>query len=265
MSFLKLIEEDHDILKIYQSSSIITNYWNNRLEYIFAPYPEQFRVLFGHWLHEEMLKKALGTPCLVTSIREPISRFKSQYKFDLKIANENDFDIRSRDEFLKLNSNVYAEYLLNTFPSIAIKYDSKLDACLAILKIFDVLYESVDFDKKAPILANKLGIDLKGMPKRVNISENETDIPFSDAEISQCNSIDLEIYRVFSEAKNENPASDNPLYSLVLRDEYNDFLGGSYSYEKVLQRLGKIMEIEYSRYGVFDGFKKRLNLINGFY
>ena len=67
--------------QVYQCTHFVRNFHENRMEFAHLNDYEQLKLVFGHLLHEEMLKPGAGPIRLFTGLREPRSRLRSHLIF----------------------------------------------------------------------------------------------------------------------------------------------------------------------------------------
>lgn len=159
---------------IYQNTSIINNLNNNRDEFLNLTDRNKLRFVFGHFIHEEMLK-LLGHEniFLFTGLRDPVERVISQYKFELKMCGIQGRKAPNITDFLKGYGNYMCNFLITRFPSFCGNATSIEQKAINILQQFNLVYFSESFEYTTKPVYNLLAI--KQNPE-INSNLSETEI-----------------------------------------------------------------------------------------
>lgn len=208
-ALIRALNKNH----VYQSTSMAQNYWENRAEFFLCPNPRKYRALIGHWLHEDMLPLIGPRVKFASSLRHPIERVRSQFRFDLAMRGGN-WPSASKERFLQANRNVICRFVTHPFPSISREFTTSLEAAKFILTGMDFLFDVTDADVFQPRILKEIGLNIDSVPKS-NVSTGRIqDIDASDEEISQYCEDDIELYKWFVSAKSlpERAGANNPVY-----------------------------------------------------
>ncbi len=223
MSFLQMLRREMGSKNLYQSTSLIQNYWNNHSDITENINPSTLKALIGHWLHEEMLHYFSPQKILLaTSLRDPTQRTRSQYKFDYNRAQNGHWEMESEDDFLKSNSNVLCKFLIRSFPSLSDNSATLSEQAINILSVFDYVYDSVDTNSYAERIFNDLGLEYKGS-LRINTSDSsDVELKLSDETIAVANIEDIKLYEYFHKISSNE--SKNPFFIREKRIEFNRYI-----------------------------------------
>ncbi|NVK13359.1 MAG: hypothetical protein HWE35_04195 [Rhodobacteraceae bacterium] len=222
--------------EVYQSTSMIRNYRENRQEFLDISHPRKLKALSGHWLHEAMMPALQRPLYLATSLRDPVSRVRSQYRFDIGLRGGR-WAKPETGVFLQRNRNVMVNFLVNSFPTIAREYDDRVSAAKAILSGFDCVFDIADADAGINRLLTVCGVG--GTPAaRVNESGGvRAELEAGDAEIaSYCNE-DIAVYEWFKAAKAPQQGSHNAVFSHKMRMRFANLIGQPYEPRRVVEYL----------------------------
>lgn len=202
---------------VYQSTSMIRNYLEGRPEFLEIRHPGQLRAVVGHWVHEAMLPTLHRPLYFATSLRDPVARTRSQYRFDVGMRGGHWADV-SEAEFLKRNANVMSNFLLRAFPSIAREYSNKLDGAKAILAGFDCAFDISEADEAIPFLVKVAGGGVTPVPRTNESSAVKADLSMSDDDIRSYQDVDTPLYEWFKTYKSPEKRERNPVFSTESRD-----------------------------------------------
>ena len=130
------------------------------------------RFIFGHYVHESLLKIFSGRPIfLFTGVREPVSRAISEYYQMCKIRDRAGLLPLSADEFFAARKNTMCVEYMRAFPTIEKNASGSLaDKASEVLGVFDLVYGMDDFVQSSERLFAILGLDTRDM-RDANIRE----------------------------------------------------------------------------------------------
>lgn len=205
--------------EVYQSTSLVRNFRENRPEFPQITNPHRLRAVVGHWLHEAMLP-VLHKPILFASaVRHPVERIRSQYRFDMGLRGER-WRAESQEVFLDRNRNVIVNFVTRAFPTIAGHHPDPVEGCKAVLSGMDCLFDIADADHRIPELV--AGVVGEQTPvARANESGGvEAELEFSDDEIAAFCDLDLQVWSWFSAARKVAPEARNPVFDGAVRDMF---------------------------------------------
>lgn len=216
MSLTYALERHLGADRVYQSTSMIRNHWENRPEFVHVPNPARLQAVTGHWVHETMLPFLAGRLIFATSLRDPVARVRSQYRFDFGMRGAA-WRAPDADEFLRRNRDVICNFLCFAFPSIAADYDTRLGGAKAILTGMDRVFDIGDADGAQVALLGELGVEVAEVPRVNESSDVEVELEASDAEIAQTCAADIELYDWFTQARAAAPGAQNPVKDSDMR------------------------------------------------
>jgi hypothetical protein len=220
MSLTDSLKDNFAPDQVYQSTSMIRNYWQDQAEFMDFNHPDRLRALSGHWLHEMMLPRLNRNLIFATSIRNPIDRTRSQFRFDVELRGTK-WPRQSTAEFLRNNTNVMCNFLTRAFPSITAQHDRPLDASKAILSGMDYVFDLPDASYFQHELLSDIGIVQPKIIRSNMSNEITTKLDASDDEIAEGLADDLTLYEWFSEARTRAMQLPPPNRTLFQR-----FFGG---------------------------------------
>jgi len=235
---------------VYQSTSMIRNFRENRPEFLEITQPKKLQAVVGHWLHESMLPALQRPIYLATSLRHPVDRVRSQYRFDVGLRGGS-WPKPDTDTFLRQNSNVTVNFLTRAFPSIARDYDDRVSATKAILSGLDSVFDISEADTGIRRLLNVVGA-ARGKIPRTNESGSVTatlDVP--DSEIAEYCQEDLAVYQWFRSTRSEGARTNNPVFDRETRSQFAKLISRPFNPARVEQFLAPKYATEL-RYGTAD-------------
>lgn len=229
--------------EVYQSTSMIRNVKENRPEFLQIMNHNRLKAVVGHWVHEGMLPLLKKPILFASSIRDPIARMRSQYRFDVGIrkGSWNKTDPR---RCLEDNRNTIVNFVVRAFPSVAKDFDDPVQGCKAVLSGMDMLFDVSDADKRIHELVKAVSSD---GPKVARTNESggiEVDLPFSDEEIAEYCQLDLKVYEWFSEAKSHHSMARNPVFDAGVRKQFASLGAKPFQPEPLASYLAKFLAME---------------------
>jgi len=235
---------------VYQSTSMIRNFRENRPEFLEITQPKKLRAVVGHWLHESMMPALQRPIYLATSLRHPVDRVRSQYRFDVGLRGGS-WPKPETDTFLRQNSNVMVNFLTRAFPSIARDYDDRVAGAKAILSGLDSVFDIADADAGIRRLLNVAGA-AKGKVARSNESgEVAATLDVPDSAIAQYCQEDLAVYQWFMTTRSEGARPSNPVFDRETRARFAKLISRPFNATRVEKFLAPKYAMEL-RYGTSD-------------
>ena len=208
-----------DAGEIYQSTSLIRNYRENRPEFLQITNHHRLRAVVGHWLHEAMLPPLRKPIVFASSIRHPVDRIRSQYRFDMGMRGPK-WQPESPEVFLERSRNVIVSFVSRAFPSIAARHSNPVDACKAILSGMDYLFPVSDADRRIPELVSGVLGDVGAIPRTNESGSVTAELEFSDDRIAEYCELDLQVWEWFSAAARAAPKARNPVHDREVRGAF---------------------------------------------
>jgi hypothetical protein len=189
-TLLDRVRQELTDVEIYQTTSIIRNYFDGRSEFLQMMRPDQIRFVFGHTVHEEMLK-LLGRPAILfTGLREPRERMLSEINYLIRLRKEQGATSLNIEEYLRNTKNPMCKFIINRFPTLAGQEGSLAKRAIRALSCFNWCYFADNFEETANAIFKALDIS----PSRINSNvapKEKVSVVLNEANI-EC---DLELYR----------------------------------------------------------------------
>lgn len=207
--------------EVYQSTSMIRNFRENRPEFPEITDHGRLKALIGHWLHEDMLPFLSGYLLFATSLRDPIERVRSQYRFDVGIRG----GVWARQDtatFLKANRNVICNFLTRAFPSIAADHDDPAEAAKAILSGMDCVFDIARADENQKHLLAQVGFHNATILRTNTSGHVAQQLDVRDDDIAEHCRHDIALHDWFraraAAGGSANPR--NPVFDQAVRDRF---------------------------------------------
>ncbi|WP_125459071.1 hypothetical protein [Oceanicella actignis] len=230
--------------EVYQSTSLIQNFREGRPEFPEINHPRRLKAVVGHWVHESMLPALQKPIWFATSLRDPVSRTRSQYRFDVGLRGGRWPKVDTH-EFLERNSNVMSKFLCGAFPSIAADFDNQLSAAKAIISGFDCVFDISEADDSIFDLV-KMATGISEPVKRVNDSSHVmAELEVDDKEIMKYQDLDIELYKWFKETVSAEATSKNRVHSREMRRKFAELAAKPFDSGSVIRFLAPKIAEEY--------------------
>ena len=113
--------------QVYQSTSMIRNVRENRPEFLQILHHLTLKAVVGHWVHEAMLPVLQKPIVFASSLRDPVKRIRSQYRFDVTMRGGN-WDKRDPQQTLRENTNVIVNFVTRASASATSNRQSMPDS-----------------------------------------------------------------------------------------------------------------------------------------
>lgn len=145
-------------IMIYQNTSFIRNFRENNEDMIQFELDNNLRFVWGHSIHEQMLKLFEPRPVLITGLREPIARLKSELRYKTRLARYRGLPQPDLDQFIRVTTNPMCRFLIERFPIIAGERGSLADRAMNVIVACDYVYFTEDFELSAGAIFQAMGI-----------------------------------------------------------------------------------------------------------
>lgn len=239
-TILRRVQSCLDSSKIYQNTSMAENFKNGQPEIMQMARRDHLRFLWGHSIHEEMLRYFREDVFLFTGLREPRDRMSSLYFYHVRLAKENGNPFLSVEDFIDRTQNPICNFFIHRFPTLAGTEGSLSDRAKRVLNLFDLVYFSENLEPSAEIIFNVLGIT----PKTENFnarpdSEQGKKIEINDDRIHE----DIILYEfardLFSETNSAGETKERSIKNDRIRKDtlpgwVNEAALGEYLYHQAL-------------------------------
>lgn len=183
--------------QIYQNTSMHENFMLGRPEIMQLPRRDQLKFVWGHSIHEEMLKYFKSPVFLFTGLREPKARLESMYLYHLRMARQLGNEPLSLERFLEYTSDPICYFFIHRFPSFAGADGSLFERAKRVIDLFDHVYFSENLEAAADIVFRRLDIS----PEQVNHNQRPSEEKGKSIEIPEGNiTQDLQLYE-YAQAK----------------------------------------------------------------
>ncbi len=233
--------------QIFQNTSVYRNYREQKQDFLYIREKERLRFVWGHLIHEEMLKFFGTNAILVTGLRDPIERFKSELNYAARLANHLSNSRPDIEAIIKKTRNPICWFLIRRFPTIAGEAGSPADRAMNVIDACHYVYFSENFDDTAGAIFKAMGINPK--PLRSNVAPDRKSEVF-DIDVKRF-TYDIELYerarQKFSDMSPEKAFSraspgltkllSTPLNEKVLRDFLYDTAFYEYKNWNVLTQV----------------------------
>jgi hypothetical protein len=150
--------------QIFQNTSIILNFQQKREDFLHIRAKHRLRFIWGHAIHEEMLKFFGPQTILITGLREPIERFRSELHYTVRLARQQRRPCPDIEGYIKRVRNPMCHFLIARFPTIAGETGTPADRAINVIDAFHYVYFSETFEETAGAIFKAMGIS----PKPVN-------------------------------------------------------------------------------------------------
>jgi hypothetical protein len=148
---------------IHQTTSIRTGFLNGQPPFLALGRYDQLRFVFGHSVHEEMIKRLPRPPTVFTGMREPMARLRSSLGWRERMRRDG-FKGPSLEEMAAKIRNPMCWFILQRFPTLAGREGSPAERAMNALRAFSFCYFTDTFEDWADLVFERLGIH----PERVN-------------------------------------------------------------------------------------------------
>jgi hypothetical protein len=143
---------------IYQNTSLIRNFQENNDDAIPFDLNNNFQFVWGHSIHEQMLKLFDPQPLLITGLREPIARLKSEIRYKARLAQHRGLPQPDLDRVIQITTNPICQFLVERFPIIAGDRGSLADRAMNVITACDYVYFTENFETSAGAIFEAMGI-----------------------------------------------------------------------------------------------------------
>jgi hypothetical protein len=148
---------------IHQSTSHRTNFLQGNLSFLALARYDQLRFVFGHTIHEEMIKQLPTPPILFTGLRDPEARLRSYLGWQRHLNNAG-HKTRSVEEMLSNTRNPMCRFIVQRFPTLAGTSGTPAERAMNALQAFTYCYFPDTLEAFAEVMFGQLGID----PEKAN-------------------------------------------------------------------------------------------------
>lgn len=242
--------------QVFQNTSIIQNFMGGHEDFLHLFAKGKLRFVWGHSIHEEMLKFFGRHAVLITGLREPIDRFRSNLSYTARMATKTGNPPPDFPKIIGDTKNPMCRFINRRFPTIAGDSGSPADRAMRVISACNFVYFSDNFDETTRAICDVMGIENKTY--KSNVAPEGEKMEF-DIDVAN-HRFDLEMYeRARERFKTFDPNSafyranpvieslvTKPLKMNVLRnflwessyDEYKSW----HALEKVIKKRTEQME-----------------------
>lgn len=251
MSLMNALLERLPAGEVYQSTSMIRNFRENRPEFPEITDHARLKALIGHWLHEDMLPFLSGYLLFATSLRDPIARVRSQYRFDVGIRG-GVWARQDTETFLKANRNVICKFLTRAFPSIAADFDDLAEAAKAVLSGMDCVFDVAQADENQKYLMAQVGFENATIPRANTSGHVGQQLDASADDIAEYCRHDIALYEWFQTraAAAAGARLRNPVFDPAMRDRFVELRKGPADHTRLLNHIARYYAAEISNGGI---------------
>jgi hypothetical protein len=218
--------------------------------------PTQLSLIFGHYVHEEMLKYFGNASFLFTVLRNPIERHESQYFFDRRISLRQNTKVLELDRFLEYKRNGMCKFLAQRFPSIAAAcgHDT-VAAAVKCLGMFDRVYLYENFAGQIAEVCQMLSMS----PQLPPTNQRDPGMALSDAEkekIRLACQDDLQVYETVRSIFGTSGAKRKRAVHSDLVAERTQLLGNAFSDAKLNEFLAGYTYSEFRNWKRLEEYQR---------
>lgn len=159
--------------QVFQNTSIIQNFMGGREDFLYLIDKTKLRFVWGHSIQEEMLKFFGPQVVLITGLREPIDRFKSNLRYTARQAVKTGNPPPDFAKIIQNTKNPMCRFINRRFPTIAGDAGSPADRAMNVIKACNFVYFSENLDETTRAICDALGIENKSFSSNV-APEGET-------------------------------------------------------------------------------------------
>jgi hypothetical protein len=250
--------------QIYQTTSMIRNYQEGKSEFLQLLRRDRLRFVFGHTVHEEMLKYLSGSVVLFTGLREPVSRLESELNYKLRLSDKQKNERPNIEEHLSRINNPVCRFLVDRFPTFAGTDGTLADRAMQVLESFQVVYFAENFEETAKTIFALLGISPPplqsnvGDGDRIAISPGSSQLAF-DVELYErarqafCGTRgldEIEMKNPKVDQFRKTPKNENKLRRFLYSSTYGEYKSWKVTDDVIRQKLRLIdeMSVEIATY-----------------
>lgn len=159
-SILNMAQQNLPAEQIYQNTSFHKNFAQGRPEFFEIRNTGRLRFVWGHFIHEEMLKY-FENPFIFTYLREPRERLISNFLFMQRLRAAQKKPQLDWENWIKSTGrNPVCHFIIRAFPELAGSGDL-LKKSQNVLNIFDFVGLTESFDKTSSEILSILNISPK--------------------------------------------------------------------------------------------------------
>jgi hypothetical protein len=148
---------------VHQSTSHRTNFLQGNLSFLALARYDHLRFVFGHSVHEEMIKRLPAPPILFTGLREPEARLRSYLGWQRHLRDEGQ-PTETLEEALFKTRDPMCWFIINRFPTLAGTSGTPAERAMNALRAFTYCYFPDTLERFARLMFRQLGIK----PKKTN-------------------------------------------------------------------------------------------------
>lgn len=143
---------------VHQSTSLHRNWAEARPAFPEIPRPGRLRLVFGHWVHEEMLH-LLPDALLFTALRAPEARLASHYRFTARLCARQGRPVPAPASWLDWQGpNPMCRFVIRRFPTLA-GTGTDFERARRALGCFDAVLFPETLATAGAALAGRAGLD----------------------------------------------------------------------------------------------------------
>jgi len=257
ISILSHVQKSIPESEIYQCTSINDNFLFDRPEFRHLVFKDRLRFVWGHHVHDEMLKQLRRPMVVFTGLRHPIARINSEVNF---VAHQRKYQGKPFDPAVELagTRNPMCWFLITRFPSLAGEEGNAADRAMRVLVAFNWVYFSENFDESVAAIFGELG--LTAPVEKMNVGRQKIAYEIDHAAFAY----DIELYdrarAYFSgrdvasslreltpamQAMLDEPVNHNRMRRYLYRVSYHEYQTWNSMDEVIRNRLQMIEEVKF--------------------
>jgi hypothetical protein len=151
---------------VHQSTSHRTNFLQGNLSFLALARYDQLRFVFGHSVHEEMIKRLPVPPILFTGLREPEARLRSYLGWQRHLRDEG-HPTETVEEALSKTRDPMCWFIIKRFPTLAGTSGTPAERSMNALRGFTYCYFPDTLERFAKVMFRQLGIEPRKTHHRI--------------------------------------------------------------------------------------------------
>ena len=148
---------------VHQSTSHRSNFLQGNLSFLALARYDQLRFVFGHSVHEEMIRRLPVPPILFTGLREPEARLRSYLGWQRELRDVGHSTETIEDTLSRIRDPM-CWFIIKRFPTLAGASGNPAERAMNALRAFTYCYFPDTLERFAKVMFRQLGIK----PSKIN-------------------------------------------------------------------------------------------------
>lgn len=142
---------------VHQSTSFRTAFLEGQPPFLALQRYDRLRFVFGHSVHQEMIKRLPRAPILFTGLRDPLERLRSVVGWERELRRHGYAGACLENNMTAVN-NPMCRFIVRRFPQLAGEEGTLADQAMRALEAFSLCYFPDTFEACAAAIFAQLGI-----------------------------------------------------------------------------------------------------------